>query len=156
MLTFNIPGTDALALEHLVLDYNGTLAQDGELIEGVEWRLQALSESLSIHLITADTFDTVAEAWASLGCKVSIVPPSEQHIAKRDYVRELGVQKVVAVGNGRNDALMLQEAALGIAVIQAEGAAREAVMAADVVVTDIAAALDLLLNPLRLTATLRT
>jgi soluble P-type ATPase len=156
VLTLNIPGAPSLELEHLVLDYNGTIALDGDIIDGVEWRLQALSESLAIHLITADTFDTVADAWASLGCKVSIVPPSDQHVAKRDYLRELGAAKVVAVGNGRNDALMLEEAALGIAVIQAEGAAREAVLAADVIVTDIADALDLLLNPLRVTATLRT
>lgn len=156
MLTLNIPGAAPLELEHLVLDYNGTLAEDGDVIEGVEWRLQALSESLAIHLITADTFDTVAEAWGSLGCKVSIVPPTEQHVAKRDYVRELGAEKVVAVGNGRNDGLMLEEAGLGIAVIQTEGAAKEAILAADVIVTDIADALDLLLNPLRIMATLRT
>ncbi len=156
MLSLNIPGAAPLELEHLVLDYNGTIAEDGDIIDGVEWRLQALSESIAVHLITADTYNTVASAWGSLGCKVSIVPPTGQHIAKRDYVRELGAEKVVAVGNGRNDALMLEESALGIAVIQIEGAAKEAILAADVIVTDIADALDLLLNPLRVTATLRT
>lgn len=60
------------------------------------------------------------------------------------------------IGNGRNDRLMLQHAVLGIGVIQTEGLAVEAMMAADVVTTDIAAALVLALNPLRLVATLRT
>jgi soluble P-type ATPase len=156
VLNLNIPGAAPVELEHLVLDYNGTLALDGDILDGVEWRLQALSETLSIHLITADTFETVVDAWSSLPCRVSIVPATDQHIAKRDYVRELGAARVVAVGNGRNDALMLEEAALGIAVVQTEGAAREAVLAADVIVPDIFAALDLLANPLRLTATLRT
>ena len=50
MLNLNIPGAAPLELEHLVLDYNGTLALDGDIIDGVEWRLQALSETLSIHL----------------------------------------------------------------------------------------------------------
>jgi len=40
-------------------------------------------------------------------------------------------------------------------VVGPEGAAAELVGVADVVVTDILAALDLLLHPLRLTATLR-
>jgi soluble P-type ATPase len=156
MLRLNIPGSEPLELEHLVLDYNGTLALDGDLLDGVEWRLQALSDSLTLHLITADTFDTVVDALPSLPCRVSLVPPTEQHIAKRDYVRDLGPTRVVAIGNGRNDALMLEEAAVAIAVMQGEGAAREAVLAADVIVTDIIVALDLLANPLRLTATLRT
>ena len=56
----------------------------------------------------------------------------------------------------RNDRLMLKEAALGIAVILKEGASAESVAAADVVCTDIVAALELLQNPLRLIATLRT
>jgi soluble P-type ATPase len=50
---------------------------------------------------------------------------------------------------------MLKEAALGIGVIQAEGAAVEAILAADLVTTSVLDALDLLIHPLRLTATLR-
>ena len=60
------------------------------------------------------------------------------------------------MGNGRNDALMLKEAALGIAVIQEEGGAVETLLAADIVTHSVLVALDLLLNPLRLTATLRS
>jgi soluble P-type ATPase len=51
---------------------------------------------------------------------------------------------------------MLRSAALGIAVIQREGAAAAALLEADVVVTDVRDALDLLLNPLRLVAGLRS
>ena len=50
---------------------------------------------------------------------------------------------------------MLQEAALGIAVLGPEGLAAEALLAADVVVASIEDALDLLLRPHRLVATLR-
>jgi soluble P-type ATPase len=44
---------------------------------------------------------------------------------------------------------------LGIAVIQTEGAAVEALLAADIVLPSILPALDLLTHPLRLIATLR-
>ncbi len=51
---------------------------------------------------------------------------------------------------------MLKEAILGIAVIQREGAAAATLQAADAVTTDILAAFELLTNPLRLKATLRS
>ena len=50
---------------------------------------------------------------------------------------------------------MLLAAALGIVVVQREGASVQALMAADVVVPDIRTALDLLAYPQRLVATLR-
>ena len=62
----------------------------------------------------------------------------------------------VCIGNGRNDRLMLKSAALGLAVVLAEGIAGETIPAADVISRSINDALDLLLNPLRLTATLRS
>jgi soluble P-type ATPase len=61
----------------------------------------------------------------------------------------------VAIGNGRNDTLMLQQAALGIAVMQTGGAATTALLAGDVVTPGIVDALDLLIHPDRLKATLR-
>jgi soluble P-type ATPase len=84
-----------------------------------------------------------------------VLPPEAQDEGKKNYVKELGADKTVCIGNGRNDRLMLREAALGIAVVLEEGAATETVLASDVVCTDAASALGLLLNPLRLAATLR-
>jgi soluble P-type ATPase len=77
-------------------------------------------------------------------------------VDKLEYIAQLGRKTVAAVGNGRNDRLMLQAAGLGIAVIGPECAAAEALAAADIVAPNILAALDLLLNPLRLVATLRS
>ncbi len=50
---------------------------------------------------------------------------------------------------------MLKEAALGIAVMQTEGAATVTLLAAEVVTSEIVDALDLLLHPDRRKATLR-
>jgi len=156
MIEIDIPGYEKLRLSHLVLDYNGTLACDGELIEGVGKRLERLSAALQIHVVTADTFGKVRSRMEGLPCKISVLPVENQDEGKLAYIQELGPEATVCIGNGRNDRLMLEEAALGIAVVQEEGAATAAVQAADVVSPDIRAALDLLSQPLRLTATLRS
>jgi soluble P-type ATPase len=69
--------------------------------------------------------------------------------------RVVGPDGVAAIGNSRNDRLILKRAAFGIAVVQEERAAAETLLAADAVSPDILAAFDLR-NPLRLTATLRS
>jgi len=156
MLGVTIPGWKTLQLSHLVLDYNGTIAFDGRLMDGVKDHLTALASSLTIHVLTADTFGSVREALDGIPCRLAIIPIENQAEAKLAYVAELNPESCVCIGNGRNDRLMLHEAALGIALIQTEGAAVEAVLAADVLAPGILEALDLLSHPLRLTATLRS
>jgi soluble P-type ATPase len=155
MIDIAIPGFGELHLSHLVLDYNGTLAVDGQLVGGVRVRLESLSRQLTLHVVTADTFGNVQNQLHGLPVSVHILPPGHQDQSKRDYLRRLGAAESAAIGNGRNDLLMLQEAALGIGVILAEGAWSATLAAADVVCNSILDALDLLSNPLRLTAALR-
>jgi soluble P-type ATPase len=155
MITYTIPGYKTLEIQHLVLDYNGTLAVDGQLMDGVRGCLEVLSRDLNIHVITADTFGKVATGMQGIPCKISILPPGNQDLAKLEYVKQLGAENTASMGNGRNDRLMLKESALGVAVILAEGAASVTLAHADVVCLGIVSALELLMNPLRLTATLR-
>jgi len=156
MITIDIPGFKNLRLAYLVLDYNGTLACDGRFLEGVPDRLEALSRQLGVHILTADTFGLVRQQAEGLSCQVTVLPPGNEAAAKLIFVEGLGCDQTVCIGNGRNDRLMLQDAALGIAVLEGEGAAVESWGAADVVASRITDALDLLLNPLRLKATLRS
>lgn len=155
MIAIDIPGTGCLRIEHLVCDYNGTLALDGKPVPGVREVLQRLSERLAVHVVTADTFGAVQRELAGYPCRVEILPPGKEDLGKRDLVRRLGPERTACVGNGRNDRLMLEASALGIAVVLAEGAAVQTVTAADVVAADIVSALELLDHPLRLAATLR-
>lgn len=155
MLEIAIPGGQTLRLSQLLLDYNGTLAADGVLHPGVAARLQTLAPHLKIHVITADTFGSVRDQVAHLPVQLAVIPPEDQAQAKAAFLDTLWPDDAVAIGNGRNDALMLQKAALGIAVVQTEGAAASALLAADVVTPGIIEALDLLLHPDRLRATLR-
>jgi len=156
MLEIAIPGGEILRLEHLVADFNGTMACDGVLLPGARDALCRVAEKLAIHIVTADTFGKAREALSGIPCKLAILPEGGQDSAKLRYVETLGAGKCVCIGNGRNDRLMLAQAALGIAVIHQEGTAVETLLAARVVVPDINAALGLLLNPMRLIATLRS
>ena len=155
MIIIDIPGGQKMRLEHLVLDYNGTLACDGQLLPGVRENLKALSGQIGIHVLTADTFGGAGGELGGIDCRVSIIDAGQQDRSKLQYVVDLGPDGAVCIGNGRNDRLMLREAALGIAVVQTEGIAAETLLAGDVVCDDINAALQLLINPLRLVATLR-
>ncbi|SEM64824.1 Soluble P-type ATPase [Syntrophus gentianae] len=156
MISISVPGYGALQLKYLVMDYNGTLAVDGRLLEGVSARLQQLSGQLELHVVTADTFGCVQNALDHMPCTVHVLPLGDQARAKENYIRNLGAEWTVAMGNGRNDRLMLAVAALGIGVILAEGACGATLAAADVVCRSIEDALDLLLFPQRLIATLRS
>jgi P-type E1-E2 ATPase len=155
MLDLMIPGFGRLELTDAVCDYNGTLAADGLLIDGVHERIQRLSSELRVHVVTADTFGSAATQLQRLPCALVILDAENQAEAKRDFVQSLSAAHVVAIGNGRNDRMMLEAAALGIAVCGAEGAAAHVLQAGDIVVGRIVDALDLLLHPKRLMATLR-
>ena len=156
MIRIDIPNREPLLTEHLVLDYNGTLAIDGKLIDGVADLLSQLSQMLTIHIITADTFGTVKDAFAGTNISVKIIEGNEQGKQKADFGTTLNPHSVVAIGNGANDAQMLKLAALGIAVVQTEGASAQALLNADIVCTSIMDGLSLLLNPKRIAATLRS
>lgn len=155
MISLSIPGYGELNLSHLVLDYNGTLAVDGEPVDGVCERLARLSRDLAIHVITADTFGTVRNKLAGIPVTVAVLGKDRQDQAKLDYVNSLGADVTACIGNGRNDRLMIEACALGMAVILGEGAFVRTVQAATLVFTRITDALDVLSNPLRLTAGLR-
>jgi len=155
MIDIHIPGYADLSIEHLVLDYNGTLAVAGVLIAGVEQALNELAQQLTIHVVTADTFGHAREELKNVDTKLTVLGANSQAEAKRDYVLALGKENVVSIGNGRNDRLMLESSALGIALIQAEGASSATCQVADVVCLSILDALALLQEPKRLIATLR-
>jgi len=155
VIEIRIPGSASLRLEHLVLDVNGTIAAGGALVPGVAEAVEALSAALSVVAITADTHGTAARLHEALGVDVHIIAAGDEGPQKRRFVEELGAEHVVAVGNGANDAEMLEAAALGVAVIGAEGAASSAIVAADIVTISVLDALALLAQPARITATLR-
>jgi P-type E1-E2 ATPase len=154
-----IPGRGNYRFEHLVLDVNGTVACGGRLLDGVRPRLHALRDAgWQVHWITADTRGRQAILDDKLGWpaqRIRAGEPGGEAGQKAAFVRSLGAEVVVAIGNGSNDVAMLREAGLGIAVLGPEGLALDTLTAADLVAPDILAALDLLADPDRLVATWR-
>ena len=155
MIELTIPGRGPLRIQHLVTDVNGTLAVDGVLIDGLTKRIASLRDRLEIHMLTADTHGRQFLIDEQLNLKAERVQPGNEATQKAEFVRKLGAETVVAMGQGANDAEMLKTAALGICIMSQEGVAVETLISANLVVPDILAALDLLDNPVRIVASLR-
>ncbi len=155
MIHVDIPGFGRLDLKNLVLDFNGTLAMDGRLIPGCMQRLTSITQQIDVFVLTADVYGSVRDELAGVNLEIQTLGSRPEDEAKRSFVAELGADQTVYIGNGRNDRLAIADAALGLAVIQAEGASPATVAAADVVLPDIHTALDLLTKHTRLAATLR-
>ena len=154
-MTIEIPGYKRLDIRHVVLDYNGTVAKDGSLPPDVKELVRELSLRYAVHVVTADTFGTVAKELEGLQVKRVVLQSDDHTREKAAFVASLGAENCAAVGNGSNDAAMLEAAALGIAVVGEEGCSALAMRNADVLTRHIADAIGLLLHPKRLVATLR-
>ena len=155
MITIDIPGRDMITIEHLVLDYNGTMAEDGQLIDGVEDRMRSLKELVNIHVLTADTYGTVRAQCDPIGVHVETFPRAGAAECKLEIVQRLG-SHVMCVGNGFNDVLMFDAADLSVAVLEREGTYAGLIAHADIVTRSIVDAFDLLIRTDRMRATLRT
>ncbi len=147
-----LPNQAPQTFTHLVLDFTGTLSLDGVLLDGVARQLTTIASTLTILVLTSDTFGTATEQLKRLPVEVHIVGNGSE---KAEFLRRIGPEKAIVIGNGRNDIPMMTLAGLRVAVIGPEGACCDLVHIAHIVVTDICHALDLIIHPLRLTATLR-
>lgn len=154
MLRITIPGRETLDLQHAVFDFNGTLAMDGKVPLTVREGIKQLAHSIQLHVITADTNGTVAEECADLPIHIHVIAPGQQAEQKAAYTKDLSGD-VVVFGNGSNDELMFQEAALAIAILGTEGCATSTLLQSDMVVPAMENALELFFQTNRLIATLR-
>ncbi|HEX3639824.1 MAG TPA: hypothetical protein VHV10_00895 [Ktedonobacteraceae bacterium] len=150
-MQLEIPQRGMIELQHAVFDIYGTLAVDGVAVPGVAECLQTLSSQLAIHLLTAGTDSKRSELERTVGFPFHIMYNGDE---KMRYVQQLGPGSVIAFGNGVGDSSMLRLASIGVAVLTSEGIARHAGQTADVLVYGPINALDLLLKPTRLVATL--
>lgn len=155
MLLIKIPGRAPIEIHHVVLDYNGTIAVDGTLLPGVAERIAKLRNSVFVTVLTADTYGTVRAQCEPLGIAVRTFPQAGAALRKEAIVSAMG-SGVLCIGNGFNDIRMFDAAALRIAVLEREGLCAALLSHADVLVSSPLDALDLLLQPNRLRATLRS
>jgi soluble P-type ATPase len=158
-LAVDIPGFGRLELRFIVTDYTGTLSRGGSATGATRQRLERLAELLDIHVLTADTFGTAAREIGRLPLTIHMLGPAAQDEQKRAFVEALDRRTIAAFGNGNNDRLLLRSVreggGLAVAVDNGEGCAVDALRNANLFIGGIDGALDLLLEPDRLKATLR-
>lgn len=155
MFVQEIPGYGKLEIKNLILDYNGTIAKDGKLLEGLGDIINKLASIVDIYVLTADTYISVEQEMENLPVKVIVIKGENELLEKRDFVRELGPSVTMAIGNGYNDQLLFREVKISIVVMGCEACATILFNIADLVASDIYDALGLLLNPTRLRSSLR-
>ena len=150
-----IPGWGNMDIENIVIDLNGTIATDGRIPPDVKEKMKPLAKIAKIYILTADTQGTANEEASGMNVELIKIPDESSKNGKVEFLKTLDLELTVAIGNGNNDQLILKEAALGIAVLGDEGVSVSAMKSADIVVKSIHDALDLLLKPKRLIATLK-
>jgi len=145
-----VPGHGRIEFNAVLFDLNGTLGVEGRVPDDVKELLEKLAGRCTVVVLSADTFGTLEEEFKGLPVRIERVSNG----AEKAEIAE-GYAPYVAVGNGNNDVAMLEKAELAFCVIGREGATVDALLASDVVVTDVRDAIEMLLNEKKLIATLR-
>ena len=154
-MRIDIPEYKTMDLKYLVLDYNGTIAEDGVISGGVKEQLKKLSGIYEIYVLTADTHGTAKAMCEGLPLTIQTFPSGAAAEEKKKIIEKLGKEQCIAVGNGRNDVPMCEQAELSVGVIGAEGAYGKLIGSVDICVRSIEETLDILGKNTRLVATLR-
>ena len=155
MIRIEIPGRERVQAEHVVFDYNGTIAVDGRLSDTFKPMFTELSKKVIIHVLTADTYGNVRKECEGLPLMVETFPKAGAALCKEEIVKGLS-GGVICIGNGFNDIQMFDASDLSIAVIDREGACAMLLLHADIVVTSMVDAVEMLLKTDRVKATLRS
>ncbi len=153
MPIYKIPDQPELDLRILLLDLNGTLAIGGKLVDGVSARIEALKQAgYEIYILTGNHRGNANEISQRLGIEYIEAHSSAE---KAEVTRRFPTENVVSIGNSRIDIGMFENSKLSIVTIQKDGVHSDVVSSADIVVTNINDALDMLLDPSILAETLR-
>jgi len=154
-MIIDIPNVGVFSIENIVFDFNGTLASDGKVPPRIYRQILGLTQDLDIYIITADTFGTVEEIFDGTEVRVKVVSKENGSVDKRNFIRSLDQSKTIALGNGSNDALMLKESVISIAVLGNEGLSLKALENSDLMIKNINDFFEMMKEPKKLIATLR-
>ena len=149
MISIERPGQGNLEIEFILVDFEGTLASDRRVHPKAIDKINLLSKRTKIYILTKQEKTLVEETLKKVKAEIVDLKEGEASQQKLDLLRQLGATRTVAIGNGTDDAPMIEEAVFGICVMGKEGTSSEAMKKADVVFLNILDALDFLLKPLR-------
>jgi len=154
MISILRPGQEPLNVDFILIDFDGTLAIDGRVHPKAKDKVNLLAKRAKIYVLAKGEKERVEGVLNKVKTEVVWIPPEGASQAKLDLLRQLGGSRTVAIGNGVEDAPMIEEASLGICMLSQEGTAASTLQKADLVFTSILDALDFLLKPLRQQGTL--
>jgi len=154
MIPIERPGLDPLEIEFVLLDFDGTLAIDRRVHPKAKDKINLLSKRTNLYVLTTQKKELIEERLRKMKAEIIYLAEGDSSRRKLDLLRQLGPSRCAAIGNGMDDAAMIEEAGIGICIIGKEGTSGEAMNNADLVFTDILDALDFLLKPLHQKATL--
>jgi soluble P-type ATPase len=154
MMTILRPGQEPLEFDYILIDFEGTLAQDHRVHPKAKDKINLLAKRAKIYILTKGEKERVEEALRRVKAEITFLNEGEAAKQKLDLLLNLGAPRAVVIGNGMDDAPMMKEAGLSMAVIGKEGTSGELIQTADLIFPHIVDALDFLLKPLRQKATL--
>ena len=154
MITILRPGQEPSEIDFILLDFEGTLASDRRVHPKAKDKINLLSKRAKIYILTKGEKEGVEEVLKKVKAEIVYLDEGKSSQQKLDLLRQLGATRTVAIGNGVDDAPMMEEAGFSLCVIGKEGTSSEAMDKAEVVFMNILDALDFLLKPLRQKATL--
>lgn len=154
MISIQRSGMGSLDIHFVLIDFEGTLAMDGRVHPKAKDKVNLLSKRATLYIVTKSSREKVEETLRKMTVEILYVPEGDSSQQKLNLLQRLGPHQTAVIGNGLDDARIMEQAGLGMCVIGKEGSSAEAVAKADLVVTHVLDALDFLLKPLRQRATL--
>jgi soluble P-type ATPase len=154
MITILRPGQEPLEIESILIDFEGTLASDRRVHPKTKDKINLLSKRTKIYILTTTSKESLLEVLKKVKAEIIVLMEGRTSQGKLDLLHQLDPRRAVAIGNGSDDAQMIEEAGLGICILGKEGTAVETLKKAYLVFPTILDALDFLLKPLRQKATL--
>ena len=154
MISIQRPGMESLDIHFVLIDFEGTLAMDGRVHPKAKDKVNLLSKRATITILTKSNREKVEETLKKMKVEILYVTEEDSSQQKLNVLQRLGPHQTAVIGNGLDDVRIMEQAGLGLCVIGKEGSSAEAMVKADLVVTNVLDALDFLLKPLRQRATL--
>lgn len=155
IILLNIPNYKTISVKNIVFDYNGTIATSGKVAEDVFARIIQLTQQFNVYIVTADTFGTVQERFKQTPVEVYIIDRDNGTNDKANFIRTIGPDQTIALGNGNNDRKMLEISALGIGVLGEEGMSFKTLKASDLFIQELMNFFEMIEQPKKLIASLR-
>ena len=153
-MIYNIPKGEAIEINTIVLDLNGTLTVNGKLEDSTkDLIIQLQNKGFRLVLISGDIRGNAKTIADELGMELYLGSTSDE---KATQMQQFNKESTAAIGNARIDIGTFENAKLSIATLQAEGIHTEILHHVDIVVPSIDNALQLFLDKKSLEGTLRS